>query len=284
MNTINSNLGFIIFFAFIVWVFIANDFYLKLFFLKGNKKKRRNQQQENSDNEFFEQAYAGRNVPQYIKDVIVKSQDRHELLSLYLASRSLINIKVFKLIMGSNTNDYEKTYVDYYSSKVGNKIYLVFCALRWVAFLGLSIIFGCFWNDLSETFIHDNKEINYHYYYIFLSLIFVLLMPYGIYFKKPSLNKFFSIGVFIASIIFAVINVHGMLLIFSHLLLSDFYIVTFISFLLIIIGAYAFMGYTKFIYMANFFELLKVNLAENSNVDQSVPLPNVTDPSQVTSS
>lgn len=144
MNTINSNLGFIIFFAFIVWVFIANDFYLKLFFLKGNKKKRRNQQQENSDNEFFEQAYAGRNVPQYIKDVIVKSQDRHELLSLYLASRSLINIKVFKLIMSSNTNDYEKTYVDYYSSKVGNKIYLVFCALRWVAFLGLIIIFGCF--------------------------------------------------------------------------------------------------------------------------------------------
>ena len=74
-----------------------------------------------------------------------------------------------------------------------------------------------------------------------------------------------------------------MLLIFSHLLLSDFYIVIFISFLLIIIGAYAFMGYTKFIYMVNFFELLKVNLAENSNVDQSVPLPNVTDPSQVTS-
>lgn len=38
MNTINSNLGFIIFFAFIVWVFIANDFYLKLFFLKEIRK------------------------------------------------------------------------------------------------------------------------------------------------------------------------------------------------------------------------------------------------------
>lgn len=186
--------------------------------------------------------------------------------------------------MDSNANNYEKIYVDYSCSKVGNKLYLLFCSLRWIAFGFLIVTFGCFWNELSETFINDKKEINYHYYYILLSLIFVLLMPYDVYFRNAGLNKIFSIGVFIAAIIFAVVNVHGMLLMFSHLLLSDFYIVPFISFLLIIIGAHAFMGYTKFVYMVKFFELLKVNLAQSINIDQSVSLPSETVQSQATPS
>lgn len=283
MNTISFNLGFICFFSLIVWVFLSNDMYLKLFFLKGSKKRNIYRRESNPDDIFFDSAFGGETIPQYIKHSISKCQDKYQLISLYLASKSLINIKVFNLFMGNKSNDFEKMYIDMLSSKIGIKTYIAFCWARWISLLLFLIMFGVFLNSLGY-FNSKRIEIDFSSYYFLMIIAFSILMPYGFYSRNIAVNKIFCVSVFMASLFISFVNVYSVASEFSSVSVHKFYAVTLINMIIILIGAYAFISYSKFEYMSKFFELLKVNLEQSSNVDHSTPLPTVTVPSQSTSS
>ncbi|MGN5753311.1 hypothetical protein ACNQO8_07215 [Acinetobacter calcoaceticus] len=265
MNTISFNLGFILLFSLILWVFLTHDLYLKLFFIKKNNKKTINKNEENIDVNLYESALGGESTPIYIKNAISESYDKHKLFSLYLASKDLIDHNIFNLMVSSSSNNYAEVYLDYYFSKYGGRISLLFYFLKWVAILGLLIVSGLFWDELSEYYEFGNKVIPFDVYYIFLIIIFTFLMPNKLYFLNFLYNKIFCISVFVAAIVFSIVNVYGFYFNFNGLANTKFYIISIVNFFVIILGAYSYIGYSKFEYMVSFFELLKVNKKEISN-------------------
>ncbi|EHU1360690.1 hypothetical protein WBV44_00105 [Acinetobacter baumannii] len=265
MNTISFNLGFILLFFLILWFFLTHDLYLKLFFIKRCNKKTINKNEENVDVNLYESALGGEFTPVYIKNAISESYDKHKLFSLYLASRELIDYNIFSLMVSSSSNNYAKVYLDYYFSKYNRNILLFFYFFKWIALLGLLLLSGLFWGELSEYYKSENKVIPFEIYYIFLIIIFTFLMPNKLYFLNFFYNKIFSISVFVTAIVFSIVNVYSFYSYFNALANTKFYIISVINFFLLILGAYSYIAYSKFEYMVSFFELLKANKNEKSN-------------------
>jgi hypothetical protein len=278
VNAISFNLGFILFFALIVWVFLSNDLYLKLFFFKKNKRKRRN---ENSDDEIFEQVYGGESIPQYIKQAILKSQDKHQLLSLYLASKSIIDLGVYnKVIKDLSSDKYEFCALIFINPK-----HLIFNWIVWVvrclSIVGSLILFALLFD---KVFLIESAVISNSDQLVTISIIIMfILMPYNIFSKSKFFDKLCSIFVFLSSILVALFSVvyiqnYSGDIIFNKLFLS----VALVN-LIILLGAYSYIGYAKLEYMVNFFELLKVNLAQNRiNTVSDITTPTTPSTSETT--
>lgn len=257
MNTISFNLGFILFFALFVWVFLANNLYLKCFFLKRNRNKRRNEHLENFDNEIFEQAYGGKNTPKYIKDSILKSQDKHQLLSLYLASKSLHNVGIYNNAIKDESND---RYSFFASIFIDSK-HFSFNWFLWIArFFSILVCLGLFIFFFDEVFLSKDSVISNNDQFIIVSIfIMFILMPYNVFSKYRFFDKLCSLFVLLSSILvalFSVVYIHNYS---GDLIFNKLYLSIFLAFLIILVGAYSYIGYTKLECMVKFFELLKVN-------------------------
>lgn len=251
MNTISFNLGFILFFALIVWVFLANNLYLKIFFLKSKKKKRKN---ESSDSEIFEQAYGGDTIPQYIKDAILKSQDKYELLSLYLASRSLINTKIYNCFMRDISTNIELEFENIVKHRF-NGVYGFFKIFR-IFFIVLIYLFFIYF--IYRTCGGFNVDYKISYFILIFSM--VSLMPYDFFINNRFFNMVSRLSVYLVSVIFAMVNVYFVYSVFPK---TEFYVISTINMIIVLFGAYSCLNYEKFNYMCNFFELLKINLEQN---------------------
>ncbi|KAB0625352.1 hypothetical protein F7P75_10620 [Acinetobacter gandensis] len=264
MNTISFNLGFVLFFTLITWVFLANNFYLKIFFLKKTQKKRKN---DSTKIDIFEQAYGGSKVPSYIKNDIQKCEDLYELLSLFLASQKFINLKTYKKLSKSTENN---LYKDCVESVVGTNHKYFNCFLIVLRFLSIVGCFYLFFIFFDKILLSLDGEIPQNDKYILLSVLFLfVLMPYKVFINSPFLNKLFGLFVFVSSILlslFTVVYVNNYLgdIIFNKLLLSIV-----LTSLIILIGAYSYVGYARVEYLERFFNLLKFNLNPSSQADPS---------------
>ncbi|OTG80882.1 hypothetical protein B9T33_07835 [Acinetobacter sp. ANC 5054] len=264
MNTISFNLGFVLFFSLIVWVFLANDFYLKIFFLKKTQKKRKN---DSTEIDIFEQVYGGGKIPSYIKNDIQKSQDTYELLSLYLASQKFINLKAYKKLSKSTVSSLYKYCVECIIGANYTYFNYFLIALRFLAIAGCLYLFFIFFDKILlslDGILPQNNQ------YILLSILFIIvLMPYKVFINSPFFNKLFGLFVFVASILLSLftvvyVNNYSGDIVFDKLLLS-----VVLTLLIVLIGAYSYVGYARVEYLERFFNLLKFNLNPSSQADPS---------------
>jgi len=282
MNTITFNLGYILFTALIIWVFLANHFYLKIFFLKGDNKKSKKGQQDKLDGTIFDQVFGGETVPQYIKSPILRSEDKHQLLSLYLASKSIIDLGVYNRAIKDESDDKYKFCASFFVESKHSFFNFVIWVARFISMLAsvwLSLIFFSQVFLSKDTVISNNDQL-----IVFSVFIMFVLMPYNIFSKSRFFDKLSSIFALLSSILVALFSVVYIQNYSGDIVFNKHFLSIFLVNLILLIGAYSYIGYAKLEYMVKFFELLKVNLAQSSNVDQSVPFPSVTVPSQATSS
>lgn len=282
MNTIIFNLGYILFSALVVWVFLANHFYLKIFFLKTETKKSKKEYQEKLESSIFDQVFGGDTVPQYIKDPILRSQDKYQLLSLYLASRSIIDLGVYNKVIKDDSDDKYRFCASLLVDTKHSSFNFVIWVARLISMLGSFWLLLIFFNQVflsKGTVIYNNDQL-----IVFSVFIMFILMPYNIFSKSRFFDKLSSIFVLLSSVLVALYSVvyiqnYSGDIVFNKLFLS----VALVN-LIITIGAYSYIGYAKLEYMVKFFELLKVNLIQNTEVENEVSSPTVAVPSQATSS
>jgi len=282
MNTISFNLGYILFNALVVWVFLANHFYLKIFFLKGDSQKSKKRNYEKLGGTIFDQVFGGETIPQYIKDAILKCQDKYQLLSLYLASGSIIDLGIYnKVIKDESDSKYE-----YCVSLLIDLKNFYFNLFIWLI-RGFSMLV-CVWLSFiffDEVFLSKDVMISNNDQLIVISIfIMFILMPYNIFSKSRFFDKLCSIFVFLSSILVALFSVVYIQKYLDDFIFNKFFLSFFLSNLMILIGAYSYIGYAKLEYMVKFFELLKVNLKQNGNDENTVTDPTVSDTDQTTSS
>lgn len=276
MNNISFNLGYILFSALVFWVFLANHFYLKIFFLKWGSQKIKKRNYEKLDNTIFDHVFGGETVPYYIKEPILKSQDKYQLLSLYLASKSIIDIGVYNKFVKDESNDsYE-----FYSKIFINSKHNAFNWLVWIArFIAMFLCLGLCFIFFEKVFISKESPVANIYELIIFSIFSMfILMPYNVYSKFKFFDKLCSVFVFLSSIVVALFSIIYIQEISDDFIFNKFFLSMFLVNLILIIGAYSYVGYVKLEYMMNFFNLLKVNLAQNSNDENTAPDSTVTDP------
>lgn len=265
MNTVSFSLGFILFFSLIVWIFLANNMYLKIFFLKKSKKKSRDRSKNNVEDDLFENALGGDTTPQYIKSSILKSQDKNQLLALYLASRSFNNIGVYNKLIKSQSDNLYNDCVLYITNSISKFFKGFIYILRVFAILGILFLSYIFFD---KVFLGLDYKIESNSQFIVLSvLILFVLMPYKIISVSAFFNRLFGLSVFLSSILlalFTVVYIHGYT---GDLIFNKLYFSIFISVLITFIGAYSYIEYLKIEYMVNFFELLKVNQAQRNLIE-----------------
>ncbi len=191
MNSIIFNLGYILFFALVIWVFLANHFYLKVFFLKLETKKSKKAYQEKFESTIFDQVFGGDTVPQYIKDPLLRSQDKYQLLSLYLASRSIIDLGVYNKVIKDDSDDKygfcASLFVDSKHS-IFNMVIWIARSISILAIAGLSYVF---FTDifLSKVSVVSNND----QLIIFSVFSMFILMQYNIFSKCRFFDKLCSI-------------------------------------------------------------------------------------------
>ncbi|MRT36443.1 hypothetical protein GJV03_04605 [Acinetobacter sp. RIT698] len=282
MNNISFNLGYILFNALVVWVFLANHFYLKIFFLKVDNTKNKKRQHEKLGSTIFDQVFGGETVPQYIKDAILKCQDKYQLLSLYMASKSIIDIGIYnKVVKDESIDKYEFCAKIFINSK-----HSAFNWLVWTArFISIFVCLGLCFIFFDKVFISKESPIsNICELIIFSIFSMFILMPYNIYSKIKFFDKLCSVFVFLSSIVVALFSIIYIQEMSDDFIFNKFFLSIFLVNLILIIGAYSYVGYVKLEYMVKFFELLKINLKENVNDGNTVTDSTVSDPDQTTSS
>lgn len=281
MSSLSLILGCILFFSLFVWLFISNDLYLKVFFLKGGKKRFRGQRESNVEEMFFEQAYGGRKTPKYIKDPVLKSQDKYQILALYLASQDICDIGLYhKITSGSVTDIYSECAK--YISKGKHVSFNV--VLNFLRFLAVLIFLWLFFVFLSHVFFSANLKIQTNDQFIMLSIICVsILMPYKVYSKYIFLNRVYALSSFMSSIVLSFFTMYYFYDYSGYFIFNKDIFSMVLSSLIVLLGAYSYVGYIKIEYLVKFFELLKVNLAQSSDVDHQAPSPTVMVSSQTTS-
>lgn len=282
MNSIIFNLGYILFFALVIWVFLANHFYLKVFFLKIETKKSKKAYHEKLESTIFDQVLGGDTVPQYIKDPLLRSQDRYQLLSLYLASRSIIDLGVYNKAIKDDSDDKYRFCASLFVDSKHSFFNFVIWIARLISMLGSFWLLLIFFNQIflsKDTVIYNNDQL------IVLSVFMMfVLMPYNIFSKSRFFDKLCSLFVFLSSILVAAFSVVYIENYSGDIVFNKLFISVALVNLIIIIGAYSYIGYAKLEYMVKFFELLKVNLMQNTEVENEVSSLTVAVPSQATSS
>lgn len=282
MNYLIFIMGYILFFSLFVWVFISNDFYLKVFFLKIEKKILRRQSDNNVEEMFFEQAYGGKKVPQYIKNPILKSQDKHQLLALYLSSKNIVDFGLYNKIIRDNSTDIYKDCAKYISK---GKHISFNIGLNFFRFLAVVLFWWLAFIFLSHVFLSVNSEIKTNDKFVILSIICVtVLMPYKVYSESVFLNRIYALSSFLSSVVLSFFIMYYFYGYSGFFIFNKDIFSIILSSLIILLGAYSYVGYIKIEYLVKFFELLKVNLAQSNDVDHSAPSPTIIVSSQTTSS
>ncbi|MEN8319771.1 hypothetical protein [Acinetobacter junii] len=263
MNSLSLILGYILLYSLFVWVFISNDLYLKLFFLKSKKKDYRKLSENDTDKFFFEQAYGGIIIPKYIKNAILKSQDKHKLLALYLASQNITDIGLYLKIAGSSNIDRYKECAKYISKGKHKLFNIVLNSLRFVAvliFLWLLFVF------LSHVFFSADTKIQTNDQFIMTSIICItILLPYRVYSEYIFLNRMFALASFMSSILLSFFIIYYFNDYSGKFLFNKDLFSIILTSLIILLGAYSFVGYLKIEYLVKFFELLEVNSVQNND-------------------
>lgn len=282
MNTIIFNLGYILFLSLVIWVFLANHFYLNIFFLKIEAKKSKKAHHEKLESTIFDQVVGGDTVPKYIKDPILRSQDKYQLLSLYLASKSLIDLGVYNKVINDKSNDK----YDFCASLFVEEKHSIFNIVIWVSrFISMFAIAGLLYIFFTDVFLSEVPVIsNNDQLIVFSVFIMFILMPYNIFSKCRFFDKLCSLFVFLSSILVAAFSVVYIENYSGDIVFNKLFISVALVNLIIIIGAYSYIGYAKLEYMVKFFELLKVNLIQNTEVENEVSSLTVAVPSQATPS
>lgn len=259
MNSLSLILGYIVFFSLFVWVFIANDLYLKVFFLKGDKKRLRRQRENNVEEIFFEQAYGGQKVPQYIKNPILNSQDKLQLLALYLASQNIVDVGLYqKIIVGSTIDRYKECakYISKTDKRGFNNLMGFLRISSIIIFIFLMYVF------LSHVFFNVDHKIQSNDQFICLSVLCLfILMPYKVYSEHILLNRVYALCSFMSSIILSCFTVIYFYNYSGFFVFDKFLFSVTLSSLIIFLGAYSYVGYMKIEYLVKFFELLEINNA-----------------------
>ncbi|WP_336949075.1 hypothetical protein [Acinetobacter junii] len=263
MNSLSLILGYILFFSLFVWVFISNDFYLKVYFLKSKKKYYRKLSENDTDKFFYEQAYGGRKAPKYIKDSISKSQDKHQLLALYLASENITDIGLYNKITTDSSLDIYKECAKYISKAKHVSFNIVLNFLRFLAVLAFWWLLYIF---LSHVFFDVNSKIQSNDQFIMVSIICVsTLMPYRIYSKYIFLNRLYALSSFMCSMVLSFFIMYYFYGYSGYFIFNKDAFSIVLSSLIILQGAHSYIGYMKLEYLVRFFELLKVNLVQNND-------------------
>lgn len=260
MDIMVFNLSFILFSTLIVWVFLANNFYLKIFFVKMNAKKNKKSYQGELSDSIFDQVYNGYSAPDYIRKSVLMSQDKYQLLSLYMASKSLIDLDVYNKNIKYELNDrYGFCASLFFDSK---NYFIMF--IRVASMFGSVLLLFKFLDEIffSEVAVIENSD----QFIIFSVIILLSLMPYNVFSKFRFFNKLCGVFVFFTSILVALYFIVYIQNYSGYFIFNKLFFSVFMVNLIILIGAYSYLGYEKLEYMVDFFKLLKINLERSSDV------------------
>lgn len=251
MSILNINFFVISICILLLWIFLINKIYLKFYEVRLVKKRINDRLLYNKE---MEASLISKQFPDYIIRDIMQSEDKEELITLYVFSKDLIDYKVFNDVDLYFYRGVRSICYDVITGKNDRRFNFFIAVTRLAAIFGLIFFTYLFVNNLFVPAKIGSSDIQFLYWSIF---ILIILMPNRVFGKTLFANKFYALSAYVSSILISLTFLFYMSV--NDLYIKYFLMQNLLAMLIILIGVYSYIGYEKFEAMIRFFELLRSN-------------------------